>query len=82
MTDGRLVDFYSCEGKADGGHVHPTDCHKWIICVDGMYAYENECPDCHIDPNNCPDGKLYYDHGTDHCLFLSEAGCVTESSGY
>jgi len=74
-----LVDFYSCAGKADGNYVHPFDCTKFMSCVAQQYAYERLCADCHVNPDNCPTGRLHYHHPDDACLWSYEAGCVVDT---
>jgi len=78
LTPQGLVDWYSCAGKPDGNYIHPTDCTKFMSCVAQEYAYERACPACDVNPDNCPTGRLHYDHGEDACLWSYEAGCVTE----
>jgi hypothetical protein len=72
------VDFYDCTGKEDGNYIHPTDCTKFISCVDQTHAYERQCPECDPNPHECPNGYLHYDHPSDSCLYAYEAGCVTD----
>lgn len=73
-----LVDWYNCAGKADGNYIHPTDCTRFMSCVAQTYAYERDCPACHVDPVRCPSGKLHYDAPSDSCEWADVAGCVTE----
>jgi len=74
----RLVENYSCAGKADGNYIHPSDCTKFMSCVAQTYAYERDCASCHVNPTDCPNGKTHYDHPSDACLWAWEAGCVTD----
>lgn len=74
------VNFYDCTGKPDGNYIHPTDCTKFISCVAGKYAYERDCPTCHVNPRDCPTGRTHYHAPEDACLWAWEAGCVTASS--
>ncbi|WP_194819873.1 chitin binding peritrophin-A domain-containing protein [Nocardia sp. XZ_19_385] len=75
------VDFFDCTGKPDGNYVHPHDCTMFMSCVAGQYAYERMSADCHVDPDNCPTGRLHYDHAQNACLWSYEAGCVTDPAG-
>ncbi|MFG1795827.1 carbohydrate-binding module family 14 protein [Nocardia sp. NPDC049149] len=77
-NDQALVDFYDCTGKPDGNYIHPFDCTKFITCEGQVRAYEMYCADCHVNPDNCPHGRLHYDHGQDACLWSYEAGCIVD----
>lgn len=77
--DKALVPWYSCAGKLDGNYIHPWDCTKFMSCVAEINAYERNCAACHVNPDNCPTGRLHYHHPDDACLWSHEAGCVVGS---
>jgi hypothetical protein len=71
------ISYYDCYGKADGNYIHPYNCNQFITCHNNRAA-ERDCSACHIDPENCPDGLLYFYAPIDGCEPYSVAGCVVD----
>jgi hypothetical protein len=61
----------------DGNYPIP-DARTSYYHVEGGQVTIRNCADCHIDPDNCPDGRLWYDWTEDACLWSHEA----RDSGY
>jgi len=71
------VTYYNCVGKPDGNYIHPYNCNQFITCHNNR-ASERDCAICHVDPADCPNGRLFYQKKTDTCELFHIAGCVVD----
>jgi hypothetical protein len=72
------IDYYDCSGKPDGKYIHPSDCTRYIMCMNGRAA-DMACPDC--DPNNSQCAGSEYQRFNPqggYCDWPSNIECITD----
>ena len=75
------IDYYDCSAKPDGNYIHPTDCTRFITCIDGK-AHDFPCPDCGRDnhPQCNGDEFLVYNADHDWCDWPGETPCGSNAT--
>ncbi|MFI7235658.1 hypothetical protein [Streptomyces cyaneofuscatus] len=56
----------------DGKYPNTKSKYSYYVVYNG-YAQLVDCADCHVNPDNCPDGKLTFDLNQREALWSFEA---------
>jgi len=67
-------DGFDCTGLEWGDYAHPTECTHYVTCApDG--THDKLCAECHVNPLNCPDGRLQWSTATSRCEWSHDSDC-------